>query len=607
MLTEYNKQTSTELINATIKNDIDTIKKLLDEKISPDVLNNQYSYSLPGDVWASEYKYAQNTLINGNFTLFYFACFYNYTEIIKLYANNKDIDINKASTINEIVKYSNSEYSNLLSRTTFGANSGTYNNIDFNITPLTFSIFLGIYAKDETLFNLLTSLPSIDANATLFGTTPLVLTITGNYLREDNLMYKNLLNNKNIDINKPCDDENILNKKYTPLMAACTFNRIKIINDLLSRSDIDIYKEIESPDNNDTYSAISFARNNYVKQLLLNPPNHPPQPWTMWGIDKTLWTDNAKPYIKSPDSPPLMPDPPLNFPTDVNSIEDMIDYFNKVGQPGNIFASSNSFPDTQHHTQYGDKVTVNNLKSYSDALDVLESNWNSIINGKYIQTSFDAINNNLTLLQTKYDKTIPNTHNANMSELNTKKSSANSKLEDVNSNITSTVSKSNDARIKLETKQHAGEKLNQALYKVSADEAYFKDLNIQQLKVLDKDILIQTSTINNKINDIEYNKYTKEREGGFLFDKKGVYNYVNTVLFYLYYVVLVVFIYFYFTVTKSDYRVKIIIIILLGLYPFIINFLEKYIFYVCELIYSMMLSKVYKSPKMQYDTSMEKN
>jgi hypothetical protein len=596
------------MINATLQNDSKTLGTLLSTNLSPDLLNKQHFYSLPGDVWGKEINFLYNSVMQGNFTLTAFACYYEYKDIIALFSSNENIDINKSSVLTKFTKYDGPNRKFTFIDINIGPNSRFLNGLNFEFTPLMLCMTNASISKNMSIFDSLISLKNIDVNKTSLGVTPLVFSLIIYAVLGNDYFYKKLVAHKNIDINKPCDDLNGLeNIKYTPLMFACETNNSAFVTDLLSNPNIDIYKEIRSPHRNFTHSAFTFARKDHIKHLLLNPPNHPPQPWTMWGIDKNLWTRNAKPHIQSPDAPPLLSKPSLNFPNDAKSLDDVINYFNTVGQPGNIIASSNSFPNTQRHTERGDNVTVNNLDSYSDALDALQKNWNSILNGNYAQKSINDINEKLTKLQIKYDTTIPATHKSDMSILDGQKQSVNGNITAVNKNINSTLDKTTESKIKLEKDKDTGVQLNQTLSSAYARQTYYKDLNTQQLKVFSNEILTQNDIIDNKAKDIQYNRFKKEREGMFIFDKMGNYDYANTILFYLYYVVLVVFIYFYLTVTKSDYRIKIIIIILLGLYPFIINFLEKYIFYALELIYSMMLSKVYKSPKMQYDTSMEKN
>uniref|UniRef100_A0A6C0JJD3 Uncharacterized protein n=1 Tax=viral metagenome TaxID=1070528 RepID=A0A6C0JJD3_9ZZZZ len=142
--------------------------------------------------------------------------------------------------------------------------------------------------------------------------------------------------------------------------------------------------------------------------------------------------------------------------------------------------------------------------------------------------------------------------------------------------------------------------------KVKKMNSDFKSKNDNNKKLLYTGIGTENIIMTNKINESETNAVSDIRASQFIYDKTQGYYSINWYLFVIYYIALLYAIFLVFTVNTSvNIYVKITMAIVLGLYPFLLEYVQPYIFYVFDILVSFATVQVYKDPNYKYSTSKE--
>jgi hypothetical protein len=123
-------------------------------------------------------------------------------------------------------------------------------------------------------------------------------------------------------------------------------------------------------------------------------------------------------------------------------------------------------------------------------------------------------------------------------------------------------------------------------------------------KFLFDGIRTENEILSNKTQDLDTFSASNKRESQFLSETTSWITYGNSILFYLYYIILVGLIYVFFGINKSiNFYVKIVVIITFLIYPFIIGYITTYLTYIFTVLVSFITIKVHKDPGDKYSTS----
>ena len=107
-------------------------------------------------------------------------------------------------------------------------------------------------------------------------------------------------------------------------------------------------------------------------------------------------------------------------------------------------------------------------------------------------------------------------------------------------------------------------------------------------------VSIQNTILENQINKLNEIYSTDEMKSYYINQKVQTLNKINNFLFILYYI-LVILVSIFLLINKTlSYKVKIGIIILLGIYPLIIGFIEKYIYGYLRFLYYLIKGEPYR-------------
>lgn len=108
-------------------------------------------------------------------------------------------------------------------------------------------------------------------------------------------------------------------------------------------------------------------------------------------------------------------------------------------------------------------------------------------------------------------------------------------------------------------------------------------------------ILIQNSILEKQINKLNEIYSTDEKQVYYISQKIQTLNKVNGFLFILYYILVILLSIFLLLTNKTlSYKVKIVIIILLGIYPLITVFIEKQIYGYLRFLYYLIKGEPYR-------------
>ena len=121
-------------------------------------------------------------------------------------------------------------------------------------------------------------------------------------------------------------------------------------------------------------------------------------------------------------------------------------------------------------------------------------------------------------------------------------------------------------------------------------------------------VKLENNIFDDKVKNDKNTSVKYDRESNHVTSSSTSASNVYNFLFYSYFIILLEVIYVLFI--SDDYNVnftiKVCLVLALIIYPFTINYLEEYVTYVLKLLYSFITSKVYKDPKLEYDTSSKK-
>ena len=107
-------------------------------------------------------------------------------------------------------------------------------------------------------------------------------------------------------------------------------------------------------------------------------------------------------------------------------------------------------------------------------------------------------------------------------------------------------------------------------------------------------VSIQNTILDNQINKLNEIYSTDEKQSYYINQKIQTLNKINNFLFILYYI-LVILVSIFVLINKTlSYKIKIGIIILLGIYPIVIGFIERQIFGYLRFLYFLIKGEPYR-------------
>ena len=108
-------------------------------------------------------------------------------------------------------------------------------------------------------------------------------------------------------------------------------------------------------------------------------------------------------------------------------------------------------------------------------------------------------------------------------------------------------------------------------------------------------ILIQNTILEKQINKLNEIYSTDEKQAYYISQKVLYLNKVNYFLFILYYILVILLSIFLLLTNKTlSYKVKISIILLLGIYPLVANFIQKKIYEYLRFLYYLIKGEPYR-------------
>ena len=108
-------------------------------------------------------------------------------------------------------------------------------------------------------------------------------------------------------------------------------------------------------------------------------------------------------------------------------------------------------------------------------------------------------------------------------------------------------------------------------------------------------ILIQNTILEKQINKLNETYSTDEKQAYYINQKVQNLNKVNYFLFILYYILVILLSIFLLLTNKTlSYKVKISIILLLGIYPIVANFIQKQIYGYLRFLYYLIKGEPYR-------------
>jgi len=107
-------------------------------------------------------------------------------------------------------------------------------------------------------------------------------------------------------------------------------------------------------------------------------------------------------------------------------------------------------------------------------------------------------------------------------------------------------------------------------------------------------VSIQNTILDNQINKLNEIYSTDEKQSYYINQKIQTLNKINNFLFILYYI-LVILVSIFVLINKTlSYKIKIGIILLLGIYPIVIGFIERQIFGYLRFLYFLIKGEPYR-------------
>jgi hypothetical protein len=314
-------------------------------------------------------------------------------------------------------------------------------------------------------------------------------------------------------------------------------------------------------------------------------------------------TKKNKQSQSSPGPPPAPPrtdaprEPP---PTEDQVITNLRNYIKDKDIQGNIDAIKGWV--NEHPWICTDEK--NNNKTYL----IEKINWigstNNELKKKIDATEILTIAEKIKNLKIYYDKTLPSDHkDIYVDPLTNEINGLKGEIEQLQKTSRYNSSENTNfdyALPKIDSIDNEMKRYN-AILKTDVDKYFELDAEL-------KNRMYYNLITNNKIIDVKSGiikgaDVRNDRESIYLNEKSSRHNYINFALLCFYYICMLAFLYelFVLNVINVNIYVKVFIVILIGSYPFYINWIENYLFYVSKMIHSLIVMKVYKDPRSEYD------
>ena len=264
--------------------------------------------------------------------------------------------------------------------------------------------------------------------------------------------------------------------------------------------------------------------------------------------------------------------------------------------------------DIYNYKTYNIPCINNNIQrdivDKGNAISGHNNNLRAILNSYNVNAEIKKLDDNIAALKYYYDTTLPEEHKTlDVDPLNEQiaeqKSNINNENNNINFNNNENRNFDRDFPI-IDNIDNEMKKYNSILKK-EVDNYFTLDTELKS-RMYDN-LLINNKIIEIKTNSIKGADVSNDRAAIYLNEKSSKYNYINILLLCLYYICVLAFLYELFVVNiiNVNIYIKVFIVFLLGFYPFYVDWIESYFFYISKMLYSFLVIKVYKDPKSEYD------
>jgi hypothetical protein len=253
----------------------------------------------------------------------------------------------------------------------------------------------------------------------------------------------------------------------------------------------------------------------------------------------------------------------------------------------------------------GDEKTIGELKFFSEQLTGINNNFQQVhVNSnvaKDLQTSYDM----LSKMNYYCDNTLPPFHQ------NKVVIPLNAEIEEVYRN-TALYGKVIEA-IDQELKNLGNvDSLNSGLISRLSDtkdngrttNTILRTDDISNKKRLYDGVKLENNIFDKKVENNKNTALLQYRESNRVMSSSITVSNVYNFMFYGYFIILTGVLYLFFIANdyNVNFNIKVTLVIALIIYPFIINYIEKYFYYISKLLYSLITNKPFKDPKLDYNT-----
>jgi hypothetical protein len=249
-----------------------------------------------------------------------------------------------------------------------------------------------------------------------------------------------------------------------------------------------------------------------------------------------------------------------------------------------------------------DDRTLSKLNQYYNALNNHYSRFNNISQNKDVKKDVELSNTLVANIQDYYNR-LPEFQKTYVTE------PLNKNIAKIQKDIDEITRKNNFLLKEIDKLSSSNRELNDLVsnYKVNIGNIndIFTSHDINNKLRLYNGVHSENNTLNTQIDHIQNTSTKNDRESNFVSKHTSSFINMNTVLFYSYFIILFVLLIVFFIINKysQNFNFKVFIVLVFILYPFVISYLELFLFNVFNLLFSLITIRVHKDPMEKYITS----
>jgi hypothetical protein len=312
--------------------------------------------------------------------------------------------------------------------------------------------------------------------------------------------------------------------------------------------------------------------------------------------------------VPPPPPPPPPPLPPINAKFLANDLLDRVYRYLKKNNNNitNTINSANTYSSQNGHTMYDDQRTERELTNRNNNLQSIHNNFENITLNKNIKSDITTILNMVFQIKDYYDVTLPDYHK------NIEVDPLKKQIKQIESEIVEYTKKNNFLLKEISALGLSASINKDLLDKVKEYKVKVKKINdiytahdVNNKLLLYNGVNTENSAFDNKLNEMKNTATEDDRNTNFLSKHSTTLRNIKTYLFYAYFIVLLVLLYVFFIMNdyNENFKFKVFLILLFISYPFVIEYFEKYLFFVLKMLYSFITVRVYRDYKADYITS----